>query len=470
MSVLQHLKQHFDVLRAAISMDHEQQKSKRLNSSRRRTELAFLPAALEIMETPPSPLGRTLAWVIVIFFSIALTWATFGEMDIIATAQGRIIPSSRVKVVQPLEAGIVRAIYVSDGQSVRGGDILMQLDPTGAQADQDRLANEILSLKRDEARLTALIRTDPIASYYPPHNTPAHLIEHDLSYLRSQLTEHRANLASRDSEIAKRSAEIRTIEAEISRIRKILPNVRERVAGRKELLEQQIVARLNYLELEQQLIELEGQLAIHSERLQEARSALDTSRAQREQVAAEFQRTALAQLSNMQKQIQSLDQDLIKAQERNRLQTLIATEDGVVQQLAVHTIGGVVVPAQQLMVIVPANSQIEIEAMILNKDVGFVSVGHPTEIKIESFPFTRYGTIQGSVVNVSRDAIQDDKLGLIYPARISIDQSHILVGDQYVLLSPGMAATVEIKTGKRKMIEYLLAPLQRYRSESMRER
>ena len=143
---------------------------------------------------------------------------------------------------------------------------------------------------------------------------------------------------------------------------------------------------------------------------------------------------------------------------------------GVVQQLAVHTVGGVVTPAQELMVIVPADSRIEVESMVLNKDIGFVHSGQEAEIKVESFPFTRYGTIVGEVKFVSRDAVADETLGLVYPARMKMAKTTILSGSTEVPLAPGMAVTVEIKTGKRRLIEYLLAPLQRYRDESLRER
>lgn len=149
---------------------------------------------------------------------------------------------------------------------------------------------------------------------------------------------------------------------------------------------------------------------------------------------------------------------------------LAAPVDGIVQQLAIHTIGGVVTPAQPLMVIVPESQKLEIEAMVLNKDIGFVSANQPAEIKLEAFPFTKYGIIDGTVSQVSSDAIQDEKQGLVYAARIAMTQSSINVDGKQVNLSPGMAVTTEIKTGKRRIIEYLLGPVLQYRQESLRER
>jgi hemolysin D len=230
------------------------------------------------------------------------------------------------------------------------------------------------------------------------------------------------------------------------------------------------VAKATFLELEQQLLELQGQLGVQRKRFDEANSSLSYTRKQRKQVEAEFNRTIIIQRGDALKRAKSFEQDVIKAQERSRLQTLRAPVDGVVQQLVIHTVGGVVTPAQELMVIVPADTRIEVQVMVLNKDIGFVHTNQRAEIKIESFPFTKYGTIDGKVLHISRDAVQDEKLGLIYPARVEMAKSTILSGNKEVRLTPGMVTTVEIKTGKRRLIEYILAPLQRYQDESMRER
>ena len=239
---------------------------------------------------------------------------------------------------------------------------------------------------------------------------------------------------------------------------------------RLELVNKGILARLPYLELEQEYLEYQQRLTVQKSELEKARSALKTDQAKRRQVAAEFRRDVLGQLSETRKQAATVRQELIKASDRSRLQTLTTPVDGVVQQLAVHTVGGVVTPAQELMVIVPANSGLEIEAMILNKDKAWVTTKQDAEIKVESFPFTKFGTIDGKVAIVSGDAVQDENLGLVYPIRVTMAKTTILSGSEHVTLSPGMNVTIEVKTGKRRLIEYLLAPLQRYQDESMRER
>jgi hemolysin D len=466
LGLLSSVKHHVDVARAALTLEGEKPKRVKLKAH----ELAFLPAALEITETPASPLGRALALTIATFFAIAVAWVTIGEVDIVATAQGKIIPTSRVKVIQPLESGVIRAIQVEDGQLVRANDVLVELNPTGAEADRERLEHEGLAARLEFARLSALLKPDPETSYVVPEGTPDDLAALHRDYLVNQWEEHQAKLAALDGEIAQQNATTKTIGAEIKHLKSVLPFVRDRVDSFRRLAEKKVVARLDFVELQQELADMVGQLAVKQSRIAEAQAAVAAAESRRRAVLAEFRGRIFTQLVEAEAHASSLEQDLIKAKERSRLQTLTAPVDGLVQQLAIHTIGGVVTPAQELMVIVPADSQFEIEAMVLNKDVGFVNEGQDVEIKVDSFPFTKYGTIDGRIKALSRDAVQDEDRGLIYPARVDMAKTTILVDDDYVQLGSGMAVTVEIKTGKRRLLEYLLAPLQRYQDESMRER
>jgi len=437
---------------------------------RKRQELEFLPAVLEVVDSPPSPLGRGILFTITVFFLIAVTWSIIGKVDIIATAQGKVIPSGNVKIIQPLETGIVRTIHVRDGQTVKAGDVLVELNPTGAAADENRLERELATAQVSIARLEALLFDNPLDAFFPPDNAPVDLIARNRRHMESALAERNARLDAIDNEVLQRRAEMRTTQVEMKRLKMILPNVRERVEKRRELLEKGYTARLDFLELEQELIDTEQQLLSSDSKLNELAASLRATTSRRDQLIAEDRRTIQDQLADITARADSLKQELIKAQDRNRQQNLTAPVDGVVQQLAIHTEGGVVTPAQELMTIVPAGDSIEIEAMVMNKDIGFVHDGQAAEIKVESFPFTKYGTLHGDVKTVSRDAVLDENQGWIYPARFNLNTTEILVGDKYVTLSPGMSVTVEIKTGKRRMIQYLLAPLQEYQSESLKER
>ena len=461
---------HFAVARQAFRDEKKASGQGAVTPKAQRHEMAFMPAALEIMETPASPLGRALAAAIAVFFVIAVIWAVYGKMDIIATAQGKIIPSQRVKLIQPRDAGVIRAIHVKEGQAVRRGDILIEMDHTDSEADRDRLAAELMAAQIEVARLDALLKETPLKAFFPPDGAPAALIERHRSYLLSQTQEHQARRESLDGEVDKRRTEAKTIASEIARINSLLPKVRERVESRRPLMTKGILSRLSFSELEEELIDLEGKLEIEQSRHEQADAAMRAAVSQRRHMDSEFRRDIHAKLSEAEQRAASLGQEHIKARENSRRQTLSAPVDGAVQQLAVHTVGGVVTPAQELMIIVPKDAHLEIEAMVLNKDIGFVHAKQAAALKVESFPFTKYGTIDGQVLTVSADAVQDEKLGLVYPARIEMAKTTMPAGDKHVNLTPGMAVTVEIKTGKRRLIEYLLAPLQEYQDESLRER
>jgi hemolysin D len=310
-------------------------------------------------------------------------------------------------------------------------------------------------------------------------------------FLVKQTEEYRAKFASLDRQRAQKEAERDTIAALISKLEADEPIIRERVDIRKVLLDKALGSRLTYLETLQLLTENEKDTAVQKSRLSEANAALAAVIETRAQAVAEFHRKLFDDLAEAERKAAGLSGDLVKAEQRTKLQLLTAPVDGVVQQLSVYTVGGVVTPAQQLAVVVPSDAVLEIEARISNRDIGFVHVGQVAAIKVDTFNFTRYGLFRGRVVSVSRDAIVRDvppdktkdnsadaegtssepkgqELG--YAARISLDQTQIQVGDTLASLSPGMAVTVEVNTGSRRVISYLLSPLLKYKQDALRER
>jgi hemolysin D len=460
---------------------------------RRGEELAFLPAALEIVETPPSPTGRRIAGAIILLFCAALVWAWWGTIDIVASATGKIVPSSRTKVIQPFETGVVRSIRVQDGQAVKAGDVLIELDPTVNAAERDRLHNDLLAERLNIARLRAALAgdDDSEAGFAAPKDADPILVSTQRQLLLNQMAEHRAKIAALTRQQAQKEAERATIAATIHKLEELIPVVQQRVDIRKTLMERELSSKLGYFEILQQLVEHQEELSVQKSHLQEAEAAVAEIRETRSQAIAEYNRTISDELAKSEQKASGLAQELIKAEQKTRLQQLSAPVDGMVQQLAIHTVGGVVTPAQSLLVIVPSDSRLEIEAMVSNRDIGFVHPGQEAEIKIDTFNFTRYGLLHGQVLSVSQDAIireqQQDRSNnrrfgtqndsseprdqeLNYSARVSLDRAQMQIDDRMVNLSPGMAVTVEIKTGSRKIMSYLLSPLLRYRHEVLRER
>jgi hemolysin D len=456
-------------------------------------DLAFLPAALEIVERPPSPIGRSIVYSLIGLFCIALAWAIFGHVDIVASAKGKIVPSGRVKIIQPFETGVVRAIHVRDGQTVRAGETLIELDPTINQAELKQHKSDLAAAQLDVARLQAeLADGDPLVNFKPPADAPPALVAIERSFLIDQVAEQQAKLGVLDRQRQQKQDEHATVEATISKLEALLPILQERLNIRKTLYEHTTGSKANYLELLQAFTEQEHELDVQKRRAAEAEAAIATIDEQRTEAIKEYRRARYSELAEAERKAKDIGEDLIRAQHRIALQALTAPVDGTAQQLAIHTIGGVVTPAQQLLVVVPYDSHLEIEAMILNRDIGFVQAGQDAEIKVDAFDFNRYGLIHGKVVSVSRDAITRPKpldssrdpnqsgaetessepanQELVYAARISLDRTRMQVDDRLVNLEPGMAVTVEIKTGSRRIISYLVSPLMTHSREALRER
>ena len=436
-------------------------------------EAEFLPAALSLQETPVSPAPRVAMWLVISFTLIALLWACFGKIDIVATAQGKIVPNAGTKVIQPFELSTIKAIHVKDGQQVKAGDVLIELDATTTQADKDRVSSELALNRLQEARAQAMLKAldqqqNPVL-LRPSQVTESQFVEAD-ALLQGQYKEYQSKLALLDADIITKQAEQRSLQEQIKSIEKSLPISRQRAENFKQLADNDNVPKDAYLQREQQKIDQEGQLATGKSRLQELKAALDSIQEQKQALLAETKRTHLDSLNEASQRIAALEQELIKADSRHGLMKLTAPVDGTVQQLAVRTIGGVVTEAQPLMVIVPKDDVVEVEAFLENQDIGFVNEDQEAEVKVQTFPYTKYGTIHAVVTSVSDDAINDEKMGLVYAVRAKLAKSTMQLENKVVNLSAGMAVTVEIKTGKRRVIEYFLKPFLEYKNESLKER
>jgi hemolysin D len=439
------------------------------------TQRQFLPAALEVQETPPSPTGHWLLWLLLSLFIIGVLWACFGKVDIVVTAPGRIVPSGQVKQVQAPQAGTIAAILVGEGERVEVGQPLVRLDPTYADADDQRIRNQL-----DDVALQAYWREaledwlaggmDNTIGISPKTGLDPADQARALALYRQHRHEMSARMLSLDKELAANQAEQATVRAERDRAQATLAILIERVAAYKALLDQQYGARVQYLEMLQQQTDLERSIPVLQSREHQLRESASAIIARREAAASELRKQNLMELARLDSERRTLAQDSRKAQQHQQQQLLSAPVTGTVQELAVHTVGGVVSPAQELMKIVPENATIEVEALLQNKDIGFIHEGQLAEVKVDTFNFTKYGLIDAEVVDISNDAVEDQQLGWVFKMRLTLDRDSIAVEEKLVKLSPGMAITAEIKTGKRRLIEFFLSPLLRYKQESVRER
>ncbi len=488
----------FELLREAW-----RERGKLGDGSKQQSLSEFMPAALELQETPPNPLVRWLAWTLITLFILTLLWAIFGKVDVVASAEGKIIPGSRVKQIQPLDKGVIKAIHVKEGQYVKEGDPLIELDRTITAADQARMQQELhnasLNLAGSEA-LQALIadqqNTAEKNSQQPnnqqhqrinQHKKPvaaselALVIDEKLTLSASEILLHQqktweqwqqyqAQLSSLHSALTKAQSEkIANLET-IKKLEQTLPIITKRATALRSLYQKKMASEAEYLELEQQRIERTQDLATQQQIQQQLIAAINEAQQQINALKADTSSKLLAQIADSRNQLATITEELVKARDMNDKQILYAPVSGYVQQLAVNTIGGVVTEAQQLMIVVPEEENLEVQVMLGNQDIGFVQGDMPAEIKIHTFPFTKYGLINATVTHISDDAILDEKLGLVYAMHLKMHKSTIRVEAKDVKLIPGMAVTAEVKTTQRRVIEYFLSPLLRYKQESIRER
>ncbi len=468
-------------------------------------EAAFLPAALSLQETPAHPAPRRAAWAVCTLFVIAIVWSIFGQIDIVAVAQGRIVVSDNTKTLQPLEASVVKRVLVQDGDSVQAGQVLVELDATNANADQASVREQLAAAVSEERRTTALIealrngKTPALlplplgegrgrdGAFEPRAASPSsgsglqagtRLAEEGgpspdqstTAQLQAEWQDITAKLAKLSAEQAHRQAEIATVRALIAKLDATLPIAQQREDDFKRLTDQGFMSSHAGQDRTRERIEQERDLATQKARLIEAQAALKESENTRTAYQAETQRLLSERQAQANLKRQQLTQERNKTDQRSRLTQLTAPVAGTVQQVAVHTEGGVVTPAQVLMIIVPKDAHVTADVVIDNKDIGYVNVGQSVQVKLETFPFTRYGTIEAHVSSVTADAVNDEKRGAIFPATLTLNRTSIDVDGKRIRLSPGMNVTAEIKTGKRRVIEYLLSPVQRALGESMGER
>lgn len=474
--------------------------SKRPAARRNRDEREFLPAALEIIDTPPSPVGRAIGLTIMAVAVIAVLWATFSNVDIIATTTGRVIPQGKTKVVQPLDTGIVSSIKVNDGDRVKAGDVLIELNTTQAMADRDRFQRDLLQARLNLARLQGLAAalggdmavSGRLGLIDPPADASPADIALAEAAMRAEAANQAAKLSDLDQQIIAKKAEAAEAQATADKLSASLPMVQSQEEIRRQLRDMQFGNKLAWYQANQALIEQQHDIGVLARRKESAEAAQAALLQQRAATVAEYQMNVLSDLDKTRGQVSELQAELAKAQQRLREGVLTAPIDGTVQQLAVHTIGGVVTPAEPLLVIVPEEGHLMIEATVQNRDVGFIHAGQVVRIKVETFNFTRYGLIDGVVMNVTRDAVAaggsdkrsnrdksqdngqdvgaDTDTGPGYIAHIALSRDWIMTEMGKVPLSPGMAVTAEIQTGQRRVIDYVLSPVVRHVSESLHER
>ncbi|TBW38996.1 HlyD family type I secretion periplasmic adaptor subunit [Siculibacillus lacustris] len=455
-------------------------------------ERAFLPAALEVMETPPNPLGRRILLAVSLAAFAALGWAIVGEVDIVAVASGKIVAHTRTVVVQPVETATIEAVLIRDGQTVAAGDPLIELDKTAARAERDHAETDLVAARLDEARLTAFLDGNSAADFSTIAAATANDRERARTQLAAQVAALAAQVAGLDAESRQRTAERVSLELTVDKLKQTLPLVEQlaQIHGAAAALGNSSIPLK--LQSQQQMIDMRSELEITGAKVAALDAAIVGIARRREAALAQSRVEAMNERARAVDRIRIASEALTKATRRLDLATLRAPMDGTVQQLRPAAVGSVVTPAQQLLSIVPAVSGIAIEAVLENRDVGFISAGQSVELKIDAFPFTRYGLMRGKVVSIDRDAeatvgdgatraggertadqtdwVQGSER-LRYTVHIAlVDPGSFEVDGRPAALLPGMAVKAEIATGHRRLIDFLLSPLREIGHDAVRER
>ncbi|TIX90754.1 HlyD family type I secretion periplasmic adaptor subunit [Rhizobium sp. P44RR-XXIV] len=476
---------------------------------RTRTENEFLPAALEILETPASPVRTAFIWFIAVVVAATLIWSYLGTFDIVSTAQGKIQPTGRVKVIQSIEVGKVRSVPVANGSHVKAGDIVVQLDDTELKSDEEAISVNLQAYRGEMVRRKAVLATveqwrdqgiwtvEKVISDAPlafADDTPSSIRDREQSIYRADLSQLASNLTNLAAQHTQSQATVARLQQTMVAQKKLVDTLNERVAIRSSLVDQEAGSKSGVIDAKETSQKEEATLAEETGQLEEARASLFVTTSDGEKTVQTFVADNVQKAGDASRQADELDRQLVKARNRRQSMTIISPIDGMIQSSSINTVGQVVTTGVDLMRIVPDNSVLEIEAYIPNSDIGFVSVGQPAVVKVEAFPFTRYGVIHGRVTAVATDAIPEPDANqlegdptkqlqatvpttnvqrvqnLVFPVTIRLDTSTMNVDSNLVTLSAGMAATAEIRTGKRRILEYLFSPIVEVTSQAMQER
>ncbi|RCW80580.1 HlyD family type I secretion periplasmic adaptor subunit [Phyllobacterium bourgognense] len=490
-----------------VQMKTPSVKSNRRPSKRVASDNEFLPAALEILETPASPLRTAMIWFICVLAAATLIWTWFGTFDIVASAQGKVQPTGRVKVIQSIEVGKTIAIPVNNGTKVKAGDVLVRLDDTEITAEQTAGLTNLYAYRAEVSRRKAVqvtiddwlthpdaIRTGMALKLAFPQDIPGDIAAREQLVYNADLSQLDASLDNLDAQRQQRQAEVEGLDETIAAQQKLVTTLTERVAMRSELIASQAGSRAQVIDALQQLQEAQATLASQTGQLATARTALNVAASESAKLVHTFVADTTEKQAAAARQVDELTQQVVKSNNQMQSMTILSPVDGIVQASAITTVGQVVSAGSELMRIVPENAALEIEAYLPNHDIGFVSAGQDAVIKVEAYPFTRYGMIEGRVLRVATDAIPEPDAqqveaeaakelqstiptgnaqriqNLVFPVTVKPSKITIDVDGKAMPLSPGMAVTVEVKTGKRRILEYLFSPLAEITSQAMGER
>jgi hemolysin D len=425
-------------------------------------EAEFLPAALAVQETPVHPLPRIAMYLLISIIVLALIGSYIFKIDVIVSAPGQIISTGQKKSIQALESSVVKKIYVNEGELVKAGDVLLELYVPGFETDTEKINIEILHSENENHQNSKFLE------YINNKNTnPLGLDKNNL--LTSKVVEYEAKINRILAELESKKSELEATKRQAQKFSEALPIIQQKLNDYKELEQKGYIPRHAVLDQQQLLTDTKAELDIQQSKINNANSQIKQTQLTLESYRSELKRTTLEQIRDADTKLKLNSQELKKTTDRDTSLFIKAPVDGYVHQLVSNTLGGVVAATQTMMYIVPTDDLLEVEIKLENKDVGRLKQGMDAQVKIDTYPFTKYGTVNGKLRVISADAILDEKKGLLYSARVSLLSKSIMTNGRENKLSTGMTTVVELNVGKRRVIEYFLDPFKKNMSESLRE-
>ena len=442
--------------------------------------LAFSPPLLRLQESAPSPMGRKVLWFLLLLLVALLVWALFGQLDIVAVAQGKLIPESYVKIVQPAESGIVKDILVKEGESVKAGQVLMRMDALISEADTKSIDADFQRKRLALRRIQAELSGDPFKA---EADDPSDLAQEIDAQYRANRTAFEAVLAEERSRLVKARQELAAAQQIKHKLEETLPHYREQDKAYEKLVKDGFAGSLMGSDKKRERIEKEQELETQAFVIESAKASILQSEKRLAQIDSDYRRQLHVERNEIQGEFDKLTQEVTKQAHKQDLLELKAPQAGVVKDLATHTTGTVVQPGTVLLTLVPQDEILRAEVWVSNEDIGFVREGQSVKLKFAAFPFQKYGMIEGAVEHVSADA-SDNNTGngntqtdpdkknqpLVYKALVTLKQMNLDMDGERFMLSAGMQTNAEIRLGERTVMEYLLSPVRKAWHEAGRER
>ena len=443
----------------------------------------FQPAIVRLQDAPPNPLGRRVLWVTLAFIAALLAWATFGKLDIVAVAEGKLVPDTYLKIVQPTDSGVVKEILVKEGQQVKAGQVLMRMDATLSDSDLKSLTaddhNKRIALRRIDAQLAG-------SPFTRRADEPADLFTQVYAQYAANRGAYENTLAQERSVLEKARHDLRAAEVVKNKLTQVLPHYREQEAAFEKLARDGFAGKLMFTDKQRERIEKEQDLSAQESVIASARSTIEQEERKIAQITADYRRQLQTERVDTAAQLEKASQELAKQEHRSEYLELRASQDGVVKDLATHTIGTVTTPGTILMTLVPKDEILRAEVWVKNDDIGFVRATQAARIKLAAFTFQKYGMLDGEVAHVSADSAEQGAgagsgavgqnqprtgaLPLAYRTLVNLKSQYLQADGEKYSLAPGMQVSAEIHLGTRTVLEYLLSPVTKSFHEAARER